>query len=373
MTSIRQKFLNFIISFLFCFTTTSCQTTQENPKKQEVVEIAILMPMTGVNSVFGHQYNQLIKMGLEDGIKTHIKVTSYDGSDEKQILNAMDKIVARRTKIILGPLYSPLTSLIAERAKNHGITMITMSNNPALADKKLFVFGHAPLKQLDRIVNYFLDSDYKNVIALLPAGQHSQTVSKIIQDFVVQKNGTYVRAEFYSDTPESIAKSVSLVSDSVDNLNEMDDVSTKPVIYLADDPKNLNLLFDTINKHNLDKKAIIAGDNRLDIDYPSYINITFTGSLNIINGSVADRAKELGINHISFMHAMSYDLGKMVANYIGDNFVEQNFIARMNSKEPYIGISGNIYFVDSIAQREYDVIKKEDALYTTISSGGKAR
>ncbi|KAJ6644895.1 putative tRNA-dihydrouridine synthase [Pseudolycoriella hygida] len=257
-------------------------------------------------------------MGLKDGLQAYVHTTSYDGSNEPQVRRAMEKIIERKTKIILGPLYSNLTSLIAAQAKAHNIIVITMSNNPALADTKLLVFGHAPLKQLTKIINYFADAEYKNFIALLPAGRHSHTVNQVIQNILIRKNSTLVRSEFYSPLPESIEKAIATVSASVDNLNEMEDTSTKPVIYIADDPTNVTLLFNSINKYNLDKKAVIAGDHRIDIDYSEPINITFPGSLNILNSKVIEKAKNMGINHVSFMHSMAYDLGRITARAIGD-------------------------------------------------------
>jgi hypothetical protein len=368
--NIKQKFFKSILSFSLFMILSGCQSgsekvTVKTPEVQEV-EIAILMPMTGDQAVLGKQYNQLIKMGLEDSLSTYANVTSYDGADERQINAAMEKIVARKTKIILGPLLSPLTSLIAEKAKKHGIIVITMSNNPVLATEKLFVFGHAPLKQVDRMVNYLLDNEYKNFITLLPAGNYSKTVAQLVQDMMIQKGATLVRAEYYSSTPESINKAVSMASDAVDNLNELDDVSTKPVVYIADDPKNLTLVFSSIHAANLDKKALITGDNRIDINYSEEINLLYTGSLNDITFDVGSRAKSLGISHLSFIHRLAYDLGRMTGTYIGDQYSSVNFLARLNSSEPYIGIAGKTYFIDSIAQRGYDIIKREGRTYTTL-------
>jgi len=375
MLNIKQNFLKIILSFTCLVFLAGCETTKKEiklvelpPSEPETIEVAILMPLTGEHSVIGQQYNSLIKLGLEDGLKTYVHVTSYDSADERQIQAAINKIIARKTKIILGPLYSEHISLIASKAKANNIIMITMSNNPVIADNKLFVFGHAPLKQLSQIINYFTDNNYKNFITLLPAGQHSQTINKIIQSIMLEKNTTLVRSEFYAHLPESIDKSTLTVSNSVDNLNEIEDNLTKPIIYLSDDSKNLPLVFNSIHKYSLDKKATIIGDNRIDIEYPENINIIFTGSLNILNHDIVERAKNLGINHLSFMHAMAYDLGRMTATYICSKFTEERFLSRLNSKEPYIGISGNIHFIDSIAQRQYDIIKKEDGVYNTLYS-----
>lgn len=369
MNIIKQKFLNTIVSFICCIILLGCQSNNEATKpieRGQIIEIAILMPLTGDNAAIGQQYNKLIKMGIEDGLESYIHVTSYDGSDERQITAAMDKIIERKTKIILGPLFANLTAMVANKAKEHDIIVITMSNNPALANTDLFVFGHTPLKQLTKIINYFVNNDYSHFFALLPENQHSKNTNQIIQDLLTQKNAYLVRSEFYSNLPESINKSVANISSKVDNLNEQEDISKKAVIYISGDSKNMNLLFDSINKYNLDKKAILIGDNRIDIDDSRQVNIIFTGSLNILNNDIVKRAKDIGINHISFMHAMAYDLGRMTAKYIGSDFSKERFLAIINSKVPYVGVSGNIHFVNSIAQREYSIIKKENGVYSTI-------
>lgn len=368
MNIIKQNIIKLIISFTLLCTLSACQTTQvETVKPIEEVEIAILMPMSGPDSVLGQQYNKLIKMGLADGLKTHAHVVSYDGSDAKQALAAIDKIVERKTKIILGPLYSPITELIAPKAKQKGIIMISMSNNPALADEQLFVLGHAPFKQLNVMVNYLVKNNYSHFIAMLPRSQYSQTLGKLLQKLVIENNVTLARVEYYGNTPEEINRSVSIVSNSVDNLNEMTDNINKPVVYISDDSGKLKLLFSGIHKYNLDKKAVIAGDNRIDNNDSEHINLLFTGSLNIINSDVPNRAKNIDIAHLSFMHTMAYDLGKMVATYIDEEFIPARFLHRMNSPEPYVGISGNVHFSDHIAQREYDIIKREDGEYSTVT------
>lgn len=368
MRIIKQKFTRFIL-LLICSCFVACcanNSTQQNVTHltNEPVEIAILMPLSGENEALGRQCDKLIKLGLSDGLKGDIHVTSYDVTQNKQVLPIMDKIIAKNTKVILGPLYSQTVELISEQAKKHGIIIITMSNNPAIADQNLFIFGHAPFKQNEKIINYFLDKNYKHFISLLPAGQHSQAVSKIMQDMVLQKGASLMKSEFYQNDPEAVDKSVKIVSDAVDAVNEMDYVELKPIIYLSDTTQNLNLIFSSILKYNLDKKAIITGDNRIDIEYPEPINIIFTGSLNIINSDVVKRAKDIGINHMSFLYSMAYDLGRMTSSYIGESFDTNYFLARLNSLEPYYGISGNIYFADSIAQREYDIITRTGDKYS---------
>ncbi len=367
MLNIKQKFLNFIISFTCLISISACdQTNVKNMLGGNVVDIAILMPMSGPEAELTKEYNQMVKIGLSDGAKTKIRVTSYDSSDKEKLNESLNKILETGTKIIIGPLYSKTTQIVANKIKGKGTLALSFSNNPVLADQQVFIYGHAPMRQLEQLTNHFLDNNYKNYIALLPSGRNSNLVSKILHDMITNANGTLAGVEFYGNSPFDITKSVKIISDRVDNLNENDFNLTKPVILLADDSATLHLLYNNFHKYNLDKKAIIAGDSRTDIDSSPSMDITFTGSLNITNTDLIKRAKQTGINHISFMHAIAYDAGKMVSDYIGTNYNKTNFLNKMNASESFIGLSGSIHLVDSIAQRQYDIIKKENGSYTTI-------
>ncbi len=372
MHNIKQKILKFIISFSFLITITACDQVKnfsdfKNVLGKNVVDIAILLPMTGPEAELSKEYAKMIKIGLSDGVKTKIRVTTYDSTNQEKLNTSLNKIFDIGTDIIIGPIYSQATKTVAQKAKDKSTIVLSLSNNPVLADKNIYIYGHAPIRQLEQITNYFLDHKYQNYIALLPAGRYSTTVSKILNDMIANRDGTLARVEFYGGSPEDMAKSVNLVSDTVDNLNESDLNLKQPIILVADDPATLEVLYSNAKKYNLDKRAIIAGDSRVDIDYTPPVDVTFTGSLNITNTNLTMRAMKSGIKHISFMHAIAYDAGKMIGDRIGSGFNRTRFVAQMNSSEPFVGISGSIHFTDSIAQRKYDIVKKEGGKYKTMT------
>ncbi len=155
----------------------------------------------------------------------------------------------------------------------------------------------------------------------------------------------------------------------VDEINESADSEKKPVIYIADEPKNLNLIFSALKKYDLDEKAYVIGDNRIDIDFPEPINITFTGSLNYMNYNLDVKAREiLGVNHLTFMDLMAYDLGRMTSHYIGFGLDQEQFVGRLRGREPYVGASGVVRFEDNIAMRKYDIIERAGGKYSTRGS-----
>lgn len=308
MISIKQRF--FICAMSLTLILSGCQTQQKETQLPKV-DVAILMPLTGKDAELGKRLTSFIQLGLEDGLAGQINLMTYDAADEAKARLAMDKVIAKKTKIVLGPLFSPTVSAITESAEANNITVITLSNNPALAGGNVYTFGHAPMKQTERLIDHFLARHHKDFVLMLPAGSYSKTVSSIIKDIAYRANANPVHIEFYEDSPEAIATSSENVSNLVDKINEMIEIDTKPVVYVADDTKNLHLIFSAFKKYDLDEKAIVVGDNRINIDFIDPIKLTYTGSLYYLNYNLDVKAREiLGTHHLNFMDIMAYDLGR---------------------------------------------------------------
>ena len=370
MNNIKQKFTKFIISFCFLLVLTACESSNNNTNSKKslsnntITEVALLLPLSGENELLAKQYAGMIKMGLGDGAKTKIKVTSYDCSDEIKLKESIKRILEQKIKIIIGPIYSKDTKVLSAAIKDKDVIALSLSNDPTLADNNMFIFGHAPMRQIEQITTYLINNEYKNYVILLPTGRHTQIVSKIIQNIIANKEATLSRMEFYNNTDEDIEKAVNIVSDTVSNLNEQDEILKRPVVIVGDDPENLRRIYQFAKNFNLDKKAVIAGDNRIDVVEDKQFEIIYTGSITLENGNIKQRATTLGVNYFSFMHALAYDAGKIITSNIIGNYNKEDFLTRLKSSKKFSGISGKIYFVDSIAQREYEIIKKQNGIYT---------
>ncbi len=370
MINIKQKYTKFIISFCFLLALSACESSSNNKNSKKslssniVTEIALLLPLSGENELLGKQYAGMLKMGLGDGAKTKIKVTSYDCSDEIKLKESIKRILEQKIKIVIGPIYSKDMKILSAAIKDKDVIALSLSNDPTLADNNMFVFGHAPMRQIEQITTYLINNEYKNYVILLPTGRHTQIVSKIIQNIISNKEATLSRMEFYNNTDEDIEKAVNIVSDTVSNLNEQDEILKRPVVIVGDDPENLRRIYQFAKNFNLDKKAVIAGDNRIDVVDDKQFEIIYTGSIALENGNIKQRAATLGVNYFSFMHALAYDAGKIIASNIIGNYNKEDFLTRLKSSKKFSGITGKIHFVDSIAQREYEIIKKQNGIYT---------
>jgi len=347
---------------------TSCSST--NVKHMGTTNIAILMPITGQNAKMGQRLASMVELGLEDALEGNIKVITYDIAEESRIPVIVNKMKARGTMLVLGPIFSANAQTIIPQIEPYGITMITLSNNPSLASQNVYVFGHAPMKQTQRMVSYMLTQGYKDYIMLLPASKYSREVATVVGNMVQEKEAKLVQSEFYTDKQESIEVAVQNIANIVHNINELDDAAMKPVLYISDDTSLLRDVVDAIKRHNLDIQTVIVGDDKLDVEYDQPLTFLFTGSMQAQNDNALSKAKTIiGVRHLNYLDLIAYDLGKITAQTLGQGLTHDQFLARLSSGHMHIGASGAIKFDGGIADRIYDIIKCDGGSYTLVEEG----
>ena len=407
---LRSFFLIFVSFFIFSCTTDFYQPAKENkqqnkqqdkqqdkqpiaitPKQTKQTEIAILMPLSGESAEKGKKLSKLINMGLRDGGASNFNATIYDsnGNFEENI----EEIKKKKTNLILGPLFSEETSNFVMHAKQNDIITISLSNNPTIADKDVFIWGHAPFKQTQRLINYMLKKHYDKFVLLLPDNEYTNNMVEIFhkllnqqgfgqqgfgqldfgqpdhnqQDYAVGK-AKLLAVEKYTLNPESIERAVKRTSKLVDEINEDPYTSSKAVVYLVAEPEFAFPVFDSLIHYNLDKKAVVCGENKLDITYPKPMNMIFTGSLNILNSQLDNNLLRdmFGSDKLDFMDKLAYDLGLVVSFAIENDFNLENFYLKINNSKGYITTSGTVKFNNYISQRKYDIIERKGSSYKTI-------
>jgi hypothetical protein len=187
---------------------------------------------------------------------------------------------------------------------------------------------------------------------------------------VGQNKITLAKTEKYLITPESIDEAAKSISELIDGLNENPENVSKPAIYVSDEPENLSLIFKTLAKYDLDKKAIICGENKIDINDKDSIDITFTGSLNVLNSKLTKDLlhNKFGSQYLSYWDKMAYDLGLVTSYAVGtEDFNKDAFIQKLDNPSGYIGISGALRLKDNITERKYDIIRRQGSEYETLN------
>ena len=391
--SLLKSIIISLISGVLLLSVSGCENSKSpgrvstnNPVKVEEIplDVAIMMPISGDNAELYKELSLMAKLGLSDSVQTQVRVTTYDTSNKAVLDDSIRAILgqnpsadqeengivprpARKSNIVIGPIFSATTTAVSDALIGQKIPILTLSNNPVLAREDVFVFGHAPMKQTEKLVDDLLSSQYSNFIILLPAGRHSQSVTNVLKEMILPRGGIVSRIEYYNNSEDDIARAVRLISDDVDNLNEIDLNLKKPVILIGDDEANLLKLYAYVAGYNLDKKALIASDSRINIAASNKLNITYTGSSNDRSVLIKSKAQRIGIKHVGFLHEVAYDAGYIAGMSAGSKYDYKEFLANMKmlnkaddeSGMRYKGVSGEIHFVDSISQRVYGLISKK--------------
>jgi len=332
------------------------------------------MPLSGPSGEEGKKLAELIKWGLEDNLKGFVSTTTYDVSTEEFTKQAAEKLLAKRTQIILGPLFTPSVKALEKLARNNGIIMLTLSNNPMLGDEShIYVFGHAPLKQTNRMLGYLFENGHKDFALLLPSNKGSINLKKVYDESIAAKAGNVISSQNYSPDHESIAEAVSKISTAVDEAIESVDAESKPVIIIAEEnPELLREIYRAIKLKNLDNKALVVGDGRIDVGFSKPINYLFTGASRELDAKLQERCQTiLGISHLSMLQNLAYDLGAVTSTAIGLSYSKETFLNRLKSPVWYNGLSGEVRFNGPLAERKYSIIEHAGNSYRVKDSAVK--
>ena len=353
-----KKFLNLLLAAALVI---SCQQSsyQKSGDLPKQVEVAILLP---TNDQQGQKMDKFITAGLQDGAARNLSINTYEVANEADLPKVMQKLLDNKTDVILGPVTSDLTKKAINATEGRNVTIISLSNDPSLADKNVYVFGHGPLQQSSKLLKYLKNAGINNIIFLLPDNRQSINLSKALRDIALNNEISVVGMEKYLDTAQSVNQALENIEKIVNELNEDSVNLSKAAIYVLDEAEKLRILFDKLVNLNLDKKAIICGENKIDIDYTEPIDLVFTGT---INKPVETKVlKHAQATYLSWWDKLAYDLGLITSDAIGsDNFNKILFLRRLNNLNGYEGLSGSTHMIDSIAKREYEIIKRSGVEY----------
>ncbi len=140
------------------------------------ITVALLLPLTGQHSALGKDLQDAAQLALFDVKNPELRMLPLDtqGTQDGAIA-AMNKAVAAKANIVLGPLFSSEALAIAPIAKAQSIPVVSFSNNVELTKQDLFVFGFMPQQQIKRILEYSLQKGIRDFYVITPEGAFGDT------------------------------------------------------------------------------------------------------------------------------------------------------------------------------------------------------
>ncbi|MCG2841850.1 penicillin-binding protein activator [Sandaracinobacter sp. RS1-74] len=181
-------------------------------KPGETHRIAILVPLTGANAPVGISLANAASLALVDTNKQGVRLSSYDTA-ALGAAGAANRAIADGAQLILGPLLSADAAAIKAAAASKGITVLSFSNDAAIAGGNLFVLGFQPAQSVGRVVDYAASRGAKKFAGLVPDGVYGQRASVAFTRAVAQNSGQVVALTNFARTPAALPAAARKVTD----------------------------------------------------------------------------------------------------------------------------------------------------------------
>lgn len=117
---------------------------------------------------------------------------------------AAQKAASEGAKIIVGPLFSTETAGAEPVAAAAGLTMLSLSNNPAVAGGNVYIIGTTFENTADRLVSYGLSKGLRSYGIVYPSGLEGETARDAITTVLGARGATLVASQPYSLSVEGI-------------------------------------------------------------------------------------------------------------------------------------------------------------------------
>ena len=179
---------------------------------QEAHRIAILVPLSGANAPVGISLANAATLALVDTGKQGVRLTSYD-TVAMGAAGAANRAIADGAQLILGPLLAGDAAAIRAVAEPKGVTMLSFSNDAAIASGKLMVLGYQPAQSIGRVVAFSTDKGMKRIAALVPQGVYGQRASVALTQSAQQHGASIVSLTTFQRSPAALPAAARKVTD----------------------------------------------------------------------------------------------------------------------------------------------------------------
>jgi ABC-type branched-subunit amino acid transport system substrate-binding protein len=252
---------------------------------QKKVQVALFLPFSGKNKDLGFSLFNSATISLfyndPNGI---IELVLFDSKENpKDSEKAFKEIIDKKIKIVIGPIFSNSVEAIEKLARQHKISVISLSNNQNLINKidkegGVFISGILPEIQIEKIVNYAISQGKLNFAIIAPSNQYGKTITELLKKFVRSKQGNFITSEFYDNNSKDLDRVVERVIDSFilpDNLakakkdkdlviNDYDRIYPQ-VIMIPESGKIASKIISSIKKQNKEERDFqILGTSQWD-------------------------------------------------------------------------------------------------------------
>ena len=190
------------------------EKTLSSISKKKISEIGILLPLSGNVDQIGGALLDSIQLAFFEVLNLNAELLIFDTKGTVEgAKKAAELAINSGVDLMLGPLFGGSTRAIAPMTKEAGITLISFSNDHLVAQEGVYVFGFLPSQQITRIVNFALESGYRNLAAFVPDNYFGKLAIETSKNAVLIQGKDLSRAQYYQPDGENLTELVKSFAD----------------------------------------------------------------------------------------------------------------------------------------------------------------
>ena len=258
-----KKTIIFLILTYLLLTINSVSKAQD----KNILEIGVLLPMSGELKYIGDSFLKAIQLGLNDisnkNVKIYLKDSKANAIDAYKAAKEFEK---RGINIVIGPIF--FESLEKLDSVNN-ITFISFTNKTEQVSDNIISFGININSQINIIREYFDKNDISKTLLLSPKSEFTNQIKKV-EKSKIKFHKTYK----YDKSPKKITGEVEKLTKYKDRKKDLErriNILEKSDLYK--DKQELKKLeqMHTLGKVNFDSIIVLDFGERLKSVLTSFI------------------------------------------------------------------------------------------------------
>lgn len=162
------------------------------------VGVALLLPLSGANAQLGQALLDAAQLALfEVGGRTLTLMPRDTGGTPEGAAAAARTAIADGARLILGPLFAAEAAGVVQQARAANVSVVSFSNDRAVAGGGAFILGVPPQSQIERIVGFARSRGLSRFAALVPGNAFGAVVEDALRGAASATGGETVAVERY--------------------------------------------------------------------------------------------------------------------------------------------------------------------------------
>jgi hypothetical protein len=232
--------------------------------KSAPVPVALLVPFGSEesnNDILATSLQNAAQLAVSDlgDVKIDLRVYPTSGSTTGAA-EAATKAANEGAKIILGPVFGEAANAAGAAVSGRGLSVLSFSNNTAIAGGNVFVLGHTFENTADRLVQYAASKGKSNVLVVHAKNLTGQVGRDAVQNAATNAGAQFTGSASYEFSQQGVITAVREIAQQVRDTN------TDTIVFASDTAGALPILAQLLPENGIDPKEIkFMGLTRWDI------------------------------------------------------------------------------------------------------------